>query len=311
MTQDGEAQAAEERVGADVGTYQGGVIRLNAPIDWPDGTRGVGRVAEPDAADEADLGTSASYQNMLRARLIKAGRPAYVEESPEAFVSWERMIAMYREYGAIPAYPVLGNPVVEFEEDLDEMFAEIERLGLYAIEVIPHRNDHDRLAAILEAAEKRDFPVFNGTEHNTKTPMPLLDKWSADDEFIGRFERGANVLIGHQVLGRYAGMGYVNISGELTVPDRRRGLSLFGFVGRMVQTPETLPLLKSLGADAALRLLAGLHEVVASSGAWGLRVRAEIISDQLGGIQVKEGKASFASPSAAELLKNWAEENVI
>jgi len=260
--------------------------------------------------DEADLQTSASYQNMLRARLIKAGRPAYVEESPEAFVSWERMIAMYREYGAIPAYPVLGNPVVEFEEDLDKMFAEIERLGLYAIEVIPHRNDHDRLTAILDAAEKLDVPVFNGTEHNTKTPMPLLDRWSAGDEFIGVFERGADVLIGHQVLGRYAGMGYVDSSGKLTVPDRRRGLSVFGFAGRMVQTPQTLALLEGLGPHAALRLLVGLYEVAPSPGPWGIRARAEITPDQLVGVEVKQGKASFASPSAAELLKNWAEENV-
>ncbi|NQT19994.1 MAG: hypothetical protein HQ592_09835, partial [Planctomycetes bacterium] len=87
--------------------------------------------------EESDLANDASYQNMLRARLVKAGRPAYVEESPEAFLSWERMIAMFREYGSIPSYPVLGNPVTEFEEDLDEMFAAIERLGIYAIEEIP------------------------------------------------------------------------------------------------------------------------------------------------------------------------------
>lgn len=261
--------------------------------------------------EEGDLATDASYQNMLRARLLKSGKPAYVEESPEAFLSWERMIAMYREYGSIPSYPVLGNPVVEFEEDLDEMFSSIERLGLYAIEVIPHRNEHDRLAAILEAAEKHGHPVFNGTEHNTKTPMPLLDKWSGSDEFIGQLERGADVLIGHQVMASHAGMGYINGSGELSVPDRRRGLDLFGFVGRMAQTPEALAFLANLGAENARRLLAGLHEVAPSSAAWGIRARAEISPEQLSGVEVSEGKASFASPAAAETLKNWAEENIV
>jgi len=259
--------------------------------------------------DEVELKTSASYQNMLRGRLIKAGRPAYVEESPRAFVSWERMIAMYRKYGAIPSYPVLGNPVVELEEDLDRLFSEIERSGLYAIEVIPHRNEHDRLAAILEAAEKRHCPVFNGTEHNTKTPMPLLDKWSAGDEFIGQFNRGADVLIGHQVLGRYAGMGYINASGGLSVPDRRYALSFFGFVGRLEQKPETLAMLEGLGGAAALRLLAGLHRIAPSAAAWTIRGRARIGSDQLSGIEVEEGKASFASPAAAQFLENWASEN--
>jgi len=260
--------------------------------------------------DEADLATSAAYQNMLRAKLVKAGGPAYVEESPEAFVSWERMISMYREFGAIPSYPVLGNPVVELEEDLDRLFATIERFGLYAIEVIPHRNEHDRLAAILEAAAARNYPVFNGTEHNTKTPMPLLDRWSGSDEFIEQFERGADVLIGHQVLGGYADFGYVTPGGGLSVSDRARGLELFGFVGRMVQKPETLRLLEALGPDAALRLLAGLFSVAPAAGAWSIISRAAITAEQLAGVQVTDGAATFASPADADFLANWASENV-
>ena len=261
--------------------------------------------------DEADTQTSAAYQNMLRAKLVKAGGPAYVEESPEAFVSWQRMISMYLEFGAIPSYPVLGNPVVELEEDIDGLFCEIERHGMYAIEVIPHRNEHDRLAAILDAAAGRNCPVFNGTEHNTKTPMPLLDRWSGSDEFIGQFERGADVLIGHQVLGGYAGFGYVLPDGSLSVPDRAYGLELFGFAGRMIQKPETLRLLAGLGSDAALRLLAGLFAVAPAAGAWSIAGRAAITAAQLAGVQVQNGAASFASPADADFLANWSGENMI
>ena len=50
MSQEGKAQAAEERVCEYAGSYQGGVIRLDAPVDWSDGTRVVVSVAEPEAA---------------------------------------------------------------------------------------------------------------------------------------------------------------------------------------------------------------------------------------------------------------------
>jgi len=260
---------------------------------------------------EQELSTSAGYQNMLRATLLKAGKPAYVEESPDAFISWERMIAMYREYGAIPSYPVLGNPVVELEEDLEKLFAEIESFGLYAIEVIPHRNTPERLAAILDTAAKHGLPVFNGTEHNTKSPMPLLDKLSASDDFIAHFTLGADVLIGHQVMSQYAGFGYLDSAGGLSVRDRARGLRLFASAGRMVQKPETLSMLKKLGSEAAARQLVGLHEVAPAQGRWSILARARMKASQLAEISNENGAATFSSPDAAERLKNWAEENVV
>ena len=263
--------------------------------------------------DAGEIETSAGYQNMLRAKLVKAGKEAYVEESPEAFLTWERMRAMYLEFGAIPSYPVLGNPVVEFEEDLDRMFGEIEGAGFHAIEVIPHRNTRERLAAILEGAARRHVPVFNGTEHNTKTPMPLLDKWSGSDEFIEQFELGADVLIGHQVLSRYAGLGYVDASGAPAVRDRERGLRLFAFAGRLIQKPQTLALLQELGSRKVRSLLAALSETAPAPHAWSIRSAAMAgpLERILAGIDVKDGAASVATGAAAESLRQWADENVI
>ena len=260
---------------------------------------------------EKDLETPAACQNALRASLVKAGKPAYVDESPQAFISWERMISMYLEYGAIPAYPVLGNPVVELEDDVESLFAQIEARNIHAIEVIPHRNTRERLAAILQTAAKHRYPVFNGTEHNTKSSMPLLDKWSGSDDFIGQFTLGANVLIGHQLLSACAGFGYVDPAGKPTVGDRDHALSLFSFAGRMIQKPLTLKLLGKLGPDSAARLLVGLHAIGAGgSAAWGIRTRARITPRQLGGVTAHAGKAAFASATAAEFMKNWAEENL-
>jgi len=287
---------------------------LRSHVSRPGQAQGPAPASDVPFDEQKDLASDAAYQNMLRATLLKAGRPAYAEESPEAFISWERMISMYLEYGSIPSYPVLGNPVVELEDDLEKLFDAIAGRKLHAIEVIPHRNTHERLAAILDAAARHGYPVFNGTEHNTKTPMPLLDKWSGSDEFIGQFTLGANVLIGHQVLSSCAGLGYVDSYGDLSVPDREHGLSLFSFAGRMVQKPETMLLLKKLGRRGSLSLLAGLHKLMGSStgtGLWSIASRAKITAKQLAGVKVKLGKAEFASIQAADGLGNWAEENVM
>ena len=69
-------------------------------------------------ADAPALDDPATLQNFLRGKLIKAGGPDYAPESPEAFVSIADMRAMYLEMGAVPLYPVLGNPVTEGEENI-------------------------------------------------------------------------------------------------------------------------------------------------------------------------------------------------
>lgn len=68
------------------------------------------RLLDSEVSSEA-LGSAAAFQDLVRARLIKAGRPAYVPEDPEAFVPVERLVSLALDLGAIPTYPVLGDPV--------------------------------------------------------------------------------------------------------------------------------------------------------------------------------------------------------
>lgn len=217
----------------------------------------VGRLVG-DVPEEV-FSSDARFQNMLRDRLLKAGGPAFVEESPEAFLSWERMVALWRAYGAIPTYPVLGNPVTGLERDLPALFEEIERYGMFAVETISHRNTRERFAQVLQAAQAAGLPVFEGTEHNTKTPMPLLSSLALDPEFEPYLTRSAELLVGHDVLGRLAGFGYLDERGELSIPDRRAGLDFFAYVGSLDWDEEMEGLLASLGQDEALALLTLLY----------------------------------------------------
>lgn len=166
----------------------------------------------------------AALQNRIRARLLKAGCPAFVEESEEAFIPVERMVSLALDLGAVPTYPVLGNPITPWEADLELLYDRIEALGIHAIEVIPDRNTHERLQQIVVRAAARGFPILNGTEHNTKSPAPLVDKFFFEPEFRPHFELGARVLLGHQALCAAGDPGFVGADGRVPSSDRKAHL---------------------------------------------------------------------------------------
>jgi hypothetical protein len=173
----------------------------------------------------------ATLQNFLRSALIKAGCPDYAPESPDAFASIAELRAMYLEMGAVPLYPVLGNPVTEGEEDVDALIAWLAERSLLALEVIPNRNTPERLMAIITAAEKARVPVVTGTEHNTKTPGPLLDEYSPDEPYRTVFFEGALVMLGHRAAIERGESGYVDAEGVLRFSDRDHGLAYFKELG--------------------------------------------------------------------------------
>ncbi len=170
------------------------------------------------------VGEAAKFQDFIRAKLVKAGKPAYVEESKDAFIPVQRLVSMALDLGAIPTYPVMGDPVSPWEEDLDRLFDRLEAMNIHAVEVIPDRNTRERLLAIVSKAAERVFPIFNGTEHNTKTPMPLVDRFFFEEAFRPHFERGARVLLGHQALKAAGKDGYVREDGTLPPGDREEHL---------------------------------------------------------------------------------------
>jgi len=216
-----------------------------------------GEISDEDFSREDKL------QNIVRNKLLKAGGPAYVEEPEEAFPSIERLVKLFRDYGAIPTYPVLGNPVTEKEKDLGFLFDELEEYGIYAVEVIPKRNTRERLQQILKEAERHGFPVFSGTEHNTKAPEPLLDEFSKDPEFLPIFRRGAYLLLGHHFLSEYCGKGYLREDGRLTFEDRKMGISFFSFVGKITWPNDALKWLRDIGEENSYKVLLGVYSLFA------------------------------------------------
>jgi len=240
--------------------------------------------------NDEDILREDKLQNLVRNRLLKANGPAYVEEPEEVFPSIETMVKLFRDYGAIPTYPVLGNPITEKEKDLDSLFEELEEYGIYAVEVIPKRNTRERLQEILKEAEKHGFPVFSGTEHNTKALEPLLDEFSKDPEFLPVFRKGANLLLGHHFLSEYCGMGYLQSEGELTFEDREAGAAFFSFVGKITWPDETLKWLREIGAENAYKVVLGMYSLFANKESRELIVQKgfKVENEILQGIKTKD-----------------------
>ncbi len=167
-----------------------------------------------DLTDTEAPDDDAAAQNQLRSALLKAGKPCYVDEDPAAYPSIAGMCALYRDLGAIPTYPVLGNPVTDGERDIAALCDRLGAQGIFALELIPSRNTDDRVAAVLAEAERRDWPVFDGTEHNTPAMSELLPPLSRDPRFRPVFRAGALLLLGHQALCAAGEPGYLDADGQ-------------------------------------------------------------------------------------------------
>ena len=189
-------------------------------------------VAACSGAVAPAAGDDATLQIFLRAKLLKAGAPCFVPEDADAFVSVPELRRIFLAFGAIPTYPVLGNPILEGENDIPALLDRLEAAGFYAIEVIPHRNTRERLKEIVFTAQRRWWPVFNGTEHNTPEMRPMLDPFALDPEFEPWFRQSTAVLLGHQRLVAQGQPGFVDLEGQPTISDLKARFEHFSHAGQ-------------------------------------------------------------------------------
>ncbi len=180
----------------------------------------------------------------VRALLTKAGKPCYVEEDPGSFTTIENLVGIYRELGAIPTYPMVGFPITEAESDLEELVKSVKSKGMYAFDMI-ERIDENRAKEIIDVAKDCGFPVFIGTEHNTKKMIPLVGKIGKNRVFLDYFIKSAHMVLGHQLLTELCNFGYIDEKGRPRIQDLREGFELFAHAGAMELDKEKIEELKS------------------------------------------------------------------
>lgn len=156
----------------------------------------------------------------LRARLLKAGAPAFVPEEVTAFMPVEEIIHLIREGGGIPTYPLLldgaSSGITEFEENREQLLESLQRYGFQSIEFIPLRNRIEVLKSYAGYFYDHGFIVSFGTEHNTSAMRPMTvscrDGVPLDQDLKKISYRGAACIAAHQYLVVQEGKGYRNRS---------------------------------------------------------------------------------------------------
>jgi len=180
-----------------------------------------------------DGGDFVTIQNEIRSHLMKAGRPAFVEET---FVDFDHARRLILELGGIPCYPVLAdgtNPICSFERTPEQLVANIQRLGFHAVEFIPIRNGAAVLSRYAHALRQAGMIVTGGTEHNTLDLIPIeptcVDGNPVQEDVRAMFEEGACVVAAHQFLTLHGRRGYVDADGGVADPQTRiAGLAKLG-----------------------------------------------------------------------------------
>jgi len=156
-------------------------------------------------------------QNELRTCLMKAGKPAFVDEK---FLSFDEAITLTLELGGIPSYPVLADgasPLCEFEADAEKLIGELQAREVHAVEWIPNRNKTSVVVEYVTKMRSAGLAVTAGTEHNTLDLLPF-DPFCKDgpvpESIRIIFWEGACVAAAHQFLALHGESGYVDCSGR-------------------------------------------------------------------------------------------------
>lgn len=156
-------------------------------------------------------------QNELRSHLMKAGKPAFVEEK---FLTFEDARRLVLELGGIPSYPVLADgasPMCEFEADPNQLIRELQARGVHAVEWIPIRNETRVLLDFVPKMRAAGLAVTAGTEHNTLDLIafdPFCKDGDVPAEIRAIFWEGACVAAAHQFLSLHGECGYVDGAGR-------------------------------------------------------------------------------------------------
>ena len=155
---------------------------------------------EPDAENPAKL------ENELRSKLLKAGGPAFVPESPEAFLPMKTVQEIIEAAGGIPTYPFLADDAkgnfTDFEGDLMKAADTLKKRGFRSVEFITTRNTTAVLEQYAGYLEDEGFIVSFGSEHNTPAMEPVKLRTRDAAELSTKLKainwRGACAIAAHQ-----------------------------------------------------------------------------------------------------------------
>jgi hypothetical protein len=170
---------------------------------------------------QVNIDIPGDLDNELRAKLLKKGGVAFVEEDNDAFLSLTEIKEIILGAQGIPCYPVLlddkaGN-YTDFEKDFPELLKSLTKNRVFAVELIPGRNDFSIVKEFVSVFSEKGFIITFGTEHNTPDPAPLKvacrDNVPLDKDLIAVNYQSTCVIAAHQYFVAKGKPGYLTPEG--------------------------------------------------------------------------------------------------
>jgi hypothetical protein len=199
-------------------------------------------------APSANVEDAVDVQGELRARLLRAGGPAFVAETPIPFRDGLQLVL---DLEAIPCYPTLADgadPVCGYEDPPAALVERILGHGIVSAELIPVRNSPEVVDAYVTAFREAGLFVLVGTEHNTAERIPLEPACRGGVPLSPRVRdicwEGTCIVAAHQHLRASGRTGYVDSTGRLapSFPDGEARMRWFAELGEeliMAATTES------------------------------------------------------------------------
>ena len=191
------------------------------------------------------LADSPSFQNLIRASLMKRGGVGYVQPESGMFPSMEDFHALIVACGALPCAAWLDG-TSSAEQDPEAWLEFMVGKGVVALNIIPDRNWNiadpnvrelkvRNLHRITEVAQAMDLPLNIGTEMNS-FGQRLADSFDAPELTAVRqaFVDGAHFVYGHTVMQRALGLGCQSGWAQAHLPSRRERNQFYTRVGHLI-----------------------------------------------------------------------------
>jgi hypothetical protein len=176
-------------------------------------------------------------QGELRAKLMKAGCPAFVDETP---VPFEDALGFIRGLGAIVVYPTVADgaaPMCGYEDPVEDLVARLTAHEIHGAELVTVRNSPACVDRYVKAWRDAGIFVTAGTEHNTLERIPVVPACVGgvpiSEASLDILWEGVCIVAAHQHRRQHGEPGYVDEAGRLDpgFPDGETRLRYYAGLG--------------------------------------------------------------------------------
>jgi hypothetical protein len=216
------------------------------------------------ASTQALLDDRPSLEDAVRSTLAKRGGYGYEQPSEDTFPAVDDFIDWVRANGAIPMTTWLDGTSAG-ESDARGLLEYLRDKGAVALNIVPDRNWNvsdpaaratkiANLNAIVAGAVDLHLPVNIGTEMN-KLGLPFVDDLAVEAlrPHAETFTTGAQIMVGHTLLARYAALPYAGQAANDMFADVVAKNDFFAAVGALPPLSVALAeKLSDMGTDGSL-----------------------------------------------------------